>query len=306
MVGEPVLHPCHGEALDAYRKKWNRFFKTDSLKSLKIVLDCANGALSSYGEEFLSSLGATVIAIGNSPDGTNINAGCGSEHGEFFSQKVVEWGADWGLAVDGDGDRALLCDSEGRLIAGEHLLAQLALAERAAQNLPRAMVVTTIRANLALDAFLETQGIGVVRSDVGDRNVVVEMLKWGCNLGGETSGHIIFSDFGPMADGLFAGTLFLSNIGIRPSIPNWQFPLHAYKEKNFPVARRISLEKLPQFSKQTEEAERALGPKGRVLARYSGTEAKLRLLVEGEDYPTVEQHLALLEEAFRADMGRQS
>jgi phosphoglucosamine mutase len=291
-----VAKDCAREALTAYRDHWLRFFRKDSLAGLRIALDCANGATSAYAADLLRSIGAQVFPCGCAPNGYNINAGCGSEHPAHIARQTVGRRAQWGLALDGDGDRALICDGTGKVIAGEHLLAALAVEYAGPSPL-----VTTEQANGALDDYLAARGIATVRTAIGDRNVAEAVAADNCPIGGEPSGHVSFPAFGPLADGLVTGALFFMAMGKKRG-GDCRFPLHPRAAAQIPTATRIPLEMLPNFSQMRMEIEKLLGGNGRMLARYSGTEPLLRLWVETEDSGTAEKYLSELALAFRRDI----
>ncbi|MDR3117177.1 MAG: hypothetical protein LBT98_01205 [Puniceicoccales bacterium] len=291
---------CRGEILDHYRRRWEEFFPKNALAGLRIVLDCANGAASSHGAEFLTKLGADAFAIAASPDGYNINGRCGSEHPGELLRQVRARRADWGMALDGDGDRVLLCDGDGNAVPGEHLLALLALEGPAAGLVAPSPLVTTVLANGALDPFLRERGVDVLRTEVGDRPVAEAMAARGCSLGGEPSGHVLVPAFGPLADGLFAGVLFLCCLRRRTD-HSWRFPLLPTARKNLPVRAKIPLDQLPRLGKMVEELGRSLAGGGRILVRYSGTESLLRLQVEAESVPLAQECLERLVMAHRSD-----
>jgi phosphoglucosamine mutase len=309
--GGGTVRECHGEALERYGKAWKRALEGEGrLAGLRLVLDMANGATAAYGKELLESLGAEVIAVGDGTDGRGINGGCGSEWPDFLAGRVRETGSDWGLALDGDGDRALLCDGRGRVLPGEHLLARLALHLKETGRLEPAALVTTVQANGALDGQLAGRGIAVLRSDVGDRNVAECMERRGCALGGEPSGHVIWRDFAPVADGLLTGALFLSSfrgkwLGEENS-DDWRFPLRPWAAENVPLVKKFPLEEARHLSEKMSAVKKILGPAGSVLVRHSGTEMRLRLRVEAETEEEAARHLRSLVEAFSLDVGENS
>jgi phosphoglucosamine mutase len=279
---------CHGDGVAIYKSHFLGAFPKKCLRRLRIVLDCANGAASSYGPELLRELGAEIIAVANEPNGKNINENVGSEHGEFLCENVRRVGAHMGIALDGDGDRALICDRSGCIISGEHLLASLALDLGKNRRLKGNAAITTIQSNMALDRHLSKDKIRVFRSDVGDRNVYAMMRQCGCNLGGESSGHIIFSDFSPSADGLFTATSFIESLANAEDFSveksPFYFPMDANFSLNVPVKKKIPIEEITALQRELAAIRREFSAAGtgRVLVRYSGTENKLRILVEAE------------------------
>lgn len=260
-----------------------------SLNGIKIAVDCANGATYKIAPSLFRELGAEVVEFGVSPDGKNINAGCGSTVPDFISRKTMEWGADIGIAFDGDGDRVILVDERGDVYDGDYILAISALYLKNANMLKRKYVVGTIMTNMGLEKFLNSHGIELIRTKVGDRFIIDEMLKTGANLGGETSGHIIFHDHSTTGDGILTALQVLSFL-VKENVPlskmrNIFTPFPQFSDK-IPVKNKIPLENIPGYRKMLEKAEKALSKNGRLVIRYSGTESVLRVMVESEDYNT--------------------
>ncbi len=276
-----------------------------SLRGWRIVLDTANGATCATSPVVLRGLGAEVIGLGEAPDGTNINAGVGSEHPELLAARVRATGARLGIAHDGDGDRCILCDERGDVLDGDEILTILATHAHRQGRLAAQTLVVTVQSNLGVDAALGAVGGQVARTAVGDRYVIERMLATGATLGGESSGHIICSEISPTGDGLVAA---LKTIEVMQATGR---PLSALRQvlTKFPqlsralkVQEKRPLETLPTLPGAIAALERELGAQGRVLVRYSGTEAKLRLLVEGPTEAVVQAGLARLEAATRADL----
>ncbi|MDR2576495.1 MAG: hypothetical protein LBC42_00355 [Puniceicoccales bacterium] len=302
MPCHPTVHKCHKRALNNYLLSWRKYFSPKALSGLKVVLDMANGAASYYGVHLLESIGAEVVATGNAPNGNNINKNCGSEWPHHLLETVRATESDFGLALDGDGDRALLCGKDGYTIAGEHILARLSLAALRQHHVSQ--IVTTQQANGALDGYLAAHGIDVLRTEVGDRNVAEALEKYGCPLGGEPSGHVIFSNCTMVADGLLTGAFFLQTFAEQEAqkFPqNWRFPLHAYASTNIPVAKKFPLDEAKYLQECRNRVEEKLGLSGRVFIRYSGTENKLRMLVEATDDAQAQDLLSELSDAFFSD-----
>ncbi len=276
-----------------------------ALAGWKVVLDTANGATAATSPEVFRRLGATVAAIGGEPDGMNINAGVGSEHPEALAARVVAEGARLGVAHDGDGDRCVLCDETGAVLDGDELMTILATHALARGNLARNLLVTTMQSNLGVDAAVAAAGGRVVRTNIGDRYVMERMVADGATLGGESSGHIICSDVSPTGDGLIAALRVISVMletdrplsDLRRSLR--RFPQRTAALK---VREKRPLADLPTLPGVIAALEAELGPAGRVLVRYSGTEAKLRLLIEGPADAVVDAGLARLAAAVRADL----
>lgn len=282
------IHGNPAEFLNIYRRHWEETFAPNCLKDLSIVFDAANGATATYGSTFLSQLGANVFALGHTPTGTNVNENFGTEHPQTLQRAVVEMGAHLGVALDGDGDRAVLCDRDGKIFASEHILALLAMNFHRQKRLKSNRLVTTIACNTAVDEVLKKHGIDVHRCDVGDRNVSEAMVHMESNLGGEPSGHIICLDFSPSADGLFTAVAFIQAIAdgwdFRISSLRDYFPLNPCETLNLPVSTKIPIEKLSDLQSAIAAAENELAQlgTGRILVRYSGTENILRILVEAD------------------------
>lgn len=263
-----------------------------TLEGMRIVLDCAHGAAYKASPCVLRELGAEVMVFGNEPNGTNINQECGSMHPQQLCRKVHEYRADLGIAHDGDADRVLLCDENGRLIDGDDVLAIAGLNMLQQGTLQQKTVVATVMSNAGLDAAITAAGGRVVRTAVGDKNVIDEMLRHGYNLGGEQSGHLIFSEFGTTGDGLVAALQILHTMKSRGARLSdlarcWQrFPQLV---TNVKVREKKPFEQLDGVLDLVAAAEQAVQPHGgRVLLRYSGTERKARLLIEGPDQTVLE------------------
>jgi phosphoglucosamine mutase len=257
-----------------------------SLKGLKVVVDCANGASALVAPEALRRAGAEVVAIGDQPDGHNINEGCGSTHLEVLQEAVRLHGADAGIANDGDADRCLAVDAEGRVVDGDQILAILAAEAKEAGKLAQDTLVVTVMSNLGLKLAMEREGITVVETAVGDRYVLEEMKRGGFGLGGEQSGHVILLEHATTGDGVLTGLHLLAAM--------------AHREQGLAELAKV-MTRLPQVlinvpdvdkarAKDSEElaaavraAEEELGETGRVLIRPSGTEPKVRVMVEAPE-----------------------
>jgi phosphoglucosamine mutase len=267
------------------------FPKGLTLEGVKIVLDCGHGAAYKSSPSVLRELGAEIILYGSQPDGKNINAGCGSMHPEAMCRKVVEHGAHLGIAHDGDADRVLLCDEKGNLIDGDDIMAIAALEMLAEKSLVKKTLVSTVMSNAGLEAAIKKAGGKMLRTPVGDKNVIDEMLREGFNFGGEQSGHLIFRDYGTTGDGLVAALQILRILKTK------QTPLSKLAQcwtrfpqlvTNVKVREKKPFEQLDGLNKLVADAEKELSAQGgRLLLRYSGTEPKARLLVEGRDAKTL-------------------
>jgi phosphoglucosamine mutase len=270
------------------------------LKGWKIVVDTGNGSAYKTTPSALVHLGAEIISIGNAPDGININVGCGSEHPETLSNTVREEKANLGIAHDGDADRLVLCDENGDIVDGDELLAILGIHALRKGELSDNTLVITVMSNLGLDRAIETVGGKIIRVSVGDRNVVDKMIEGGYSLGGESSGHLIFRDHSLVGDGLIAA------IKVIEVMLQSNEPLSRLRRciKFFPqvqcdlvVQEKIPLEDKPQLMDKIAELGDSLSGNSRLLVRYSGTESKIRLLVEGEDTEEVKYCLENLKNA---------
>ena len=283
----------------------NEAFPDLDLKGWSVVVDTANGACSEVAPRILRAFGAEAIPIHDHPDGRNINQGCGALHPEVAAQAVVQQGATAGLSLDGDGDRGLLADTQGRILDGDALLAGLAPRLHAAGRLPHGTVVATVMSNLALEQWLAARGLSLVRTPVGDRHVAARMRKDGFHLGGEKSGHLLFGpehDF--RGDGLYtflkAATL-LREKGEDPTALASGYEDLPQDLRNLPVSRRAPLEELPRLQQAIREAEKQLAGRGRTVVRFSGTELRLRLMVEADAEDLVRSTLDQLEAAAREE-----
>jgi phosphoglucosamine mutase len=278
-----------------------------TLDGLRVVVDCAHGAAYKSTPCVLHELGAQVIVHGNQPDGSNINKGCGSMHPEQLCHLVRQHSAHLGLAHDGDADRVLLCDENGVLIDGDDILAIIALERLASGTLSKNTVVTTVMSNAGLDAAIQTAGGKTVRTAVGDQNVLATMLKDDLNIGGEQSGHIIVRDFATTGDGLIAALQILRVMKTRNKpLSELARCWTRYPQllTNMVVREKKPIEKLHTVSKLLAQAESDLKPQGgRVFLRYSGTEPKIRLLLEGRDAAVLEQWNQKISHALREELG---
>jgi phosphoglucosamine mutase len=273
------------------------------LDGMPIVVDCANGAAYRAAPEVLHRLGADVTPLFDQPDGSNINDGCGALHPEVVAREVLERGAEAGLALDGDADRALFADAEGNVIDGDQVLAACALALRDEGRLPGGVVVSTVMANLGLHEAMRDHGIELVATKVGDRYVLEEMLARGAALGGEQSGHVIFREHATTGDGLLTAVRFLSIAAKRScSVAELASAMRRFPQAlvNVPVAHKERLGESRQIAEAVAAAEAQLGDGGRVLVRGSGTEPLVRVMVEAGDEADAERHVEAIAEAVRS------
>ncbi len=255
------------------------------LEGMRVVVDCANGAATDLAPEVLRRLGATVDAIHAEPDGKNINEGCGALYPEVVAAEVVRRGADAGVSLDGDADRALFADAEGTIVDGDQVLAACAVALRGAGRLACDTVVTTVMANVGFHHAMREAGIEVIAAKVGDRYVLEEMIRAGAVLGGEQSGHVIFRDQATTGDGLLTAVRFLSLAAATgASVRELAGVMQRYPQAlvNVAVRDREALAGAGRVWDAVHAAEAALGEEGRVLVRSSGTEPLVRVMVEAE------------------------
>jgi phosphoglucosamine mutase len=275
--------------------------RTVTFEGLKIAIDCANGAGYKVGPDALEELGADVIAIGVDPDGININDGCGAVHLEKLCETVTRTGADVGVALDGDGDRAMFIDERGEVFDGDDVMALLGCKMASEGRLKDNTVVATVMSNFGLELALSRQGVRLVRTDVGDPAVVREMRANSYNLGGEQSGHVIFMDHSTTGDGLITALLVLSHLA---SAGKPFSELRAMRRvpqvlENVRVRERVPLGQMPGVQRTIAAAEQRLAGSGRLLVRYSGTEMLARVMVEGEDHGRISKIAHEIADAIR-------
>jgi phosphoglucosamine mutase len=295
------------EALDAKYLEFlrSRVIPGAKLSSLRMVLDCANGAAYKLGPELFESLGAHVIAMASEPDGRNINADCGSLHLQGLQERVVAERAALGVAFDGDADRALFVCQSGRVINGDGVLLAAARHLRSAGKLRGNRVVATSMSNLGLERVLAREGIELARAAVGDRYVLEEMLRSNNVLGGEQSGHIIFLDDSPAGDGLLTAVKIASLVSMNGRLESLVTGLKDYPQTivNVRVKAKPPLDSIPEVSRALAEAQSTLGENGRVVLRYSGTEPLARVMVEAEHDADVRRFSESLANALRQTIG---
>jgi phosphoglucosamine mutase len=284
----------------------NTFPMNLTLEGVRVVLDCANGAAYRVGPTVLSELGAEVFALGDEPNGRNINDCCGSLFPEVVAAKVRELRADVGIAVDGDADRVVMVDEKGEVLDGDVLMALCARQMQESKGLRGGGVVGTVMSNLGLEKALESMGLELVRTKVGDRYVVEAMRAGGYNLGGEQSGHVVFLDHSHTGDGLMTG---LQVLAVMAATEQPLSELAARFERfpqalvNVRVAHKKPLDQVPTLQAAIQKVEGELSGCGRVLIRYSGTENKARIMVEGEDEARVRQLAHDLADEVRTALG---
>ena len=275
-----------------------------SLRGWRIVLDTAHGATCGTTPVVLRALGAEVVGLGDAPDGRNINSGVGSEHPEQLAARVLAAGARLGIAHDGDGDRCVLCDERGEVLDGDEILTLLATYALVHRRLVKNTLVVTMQSNLGVDAAITAAGGRVLRTNIGDRYVIERMLAEGATLGGESSGHIICSDVSPTGDGLVAALKVIEvMVATGRPLSELRRALKKFPQRTaaLKVREKKPIDSLAHLPATIRRIEEELGAQGRVLVRYSGTEAKLRLLVEGPTVAAVESGIARLSAAVAAD-----
>ncbi|MGB9612280.1 MAG: phosphoglucosamine mutase, partial [Bryobacteraceae bacterium] len=267
---------------------------------LPVVLDCAHGAAYRLGPALFRALGARVTELACSPDGRNINDGCGALHVEALRQRVLSEGAAFGAAFDGDADRCILVSASGRVLDGDHILLIGAKAMR-----PRA-VVATVMSNLGLERALSVHGIGLLRTAVGDRYVLEEMLRQDLPLGGEQSGHVIFRQYATTGDGLLTAlraAAIAREAGASFDELTREFTVYPQRLVNVRFRQKKPLDQLASVQREIRETEQEFGPAGRVLVRFSGTEPLARVMVEGPDVARVEYRARRIAAAIEAELG---
>ena len=277
-----------------------------SLEEMRVAVDVANGAAYKSTPCVLRELGAEVAVAHNQPNGININDGCGSMHPEEIQRSVEISGADVGISHDGDADRVLLCDEDGEIVDGDEILAIAALDLLEAGRLEQDTVVATVMSNFGLDEALSTRGGKVVRTKVGDRYVIEEMVRQKLNLGGEQSGHVIFRDFTTTGDGIITALQIwrvMHKTGQPLSKLKACLQKYPQAQRNLVVKEKRLLAELNSVMKLVTEAERELSGKGRVLLRYSGTEPKIRLLIEGREFEMIDKQADRIADAIQTAIG---
>lgn len=276
-----------------------------NLEGTIIICDTANGATCESTPKVLTSRGAELISLGDAPDGKNINQECGSEHAEAMARKVIESGASLGIAHDGDGDRVIFADETGSLVPGDQILGIFALHGMRKGSLSDNTLVSTLQSNRGLDLAVEKAGGKVVRTDVGDRNVAARMRELGASLGGESSGHIILHNYSTTGDGLLAALYLLrvlKETGKPLSELRREVPLLPQVTGNLRVKEKIPLSACKNLQTEETAITHEIGESGRVMTRYSGTEPKLRFLVEAATPDQCNHYLARLMTAARRDL----
>ncbi len=277
----------------------NSFPKDLTLNELRIVIDTANGAAYKVAPTVFRELGAEVFVINNEPNGFNINKNCGAIHPEQLSKEVVKYRADVGFALDGDADRLVVVDERGEIVDGDKILGALANFLKRSGALAKDKMVATVMSNQGLEDYLKAQGIELLRCGVGDKYVLDTMKKEGLNFGGEQSGHIIFGDYAKTGDGIATAlqiAALMLRSGKRASEVLDPFELYPQRLENIEVAQKIPFDQIEGFEERMEQVKK----QGlRALVRYSGTENKLRVLLEGRDQKSLDRQMEELVEFFK-------
>jgi len=280
------------DAAGRYIEFTKNSIKNISLAGMKVVLDCANGAAYKVAPMIFRELGAEVIVMNNTPDGLNINENCGSLHPEVIRDAVLKSKADIGIALDGDADRVIMVDEQGSDVDGDHIIAMCALDMKKRGKLNKDTVVVTVMTNIGFDIAMKKAGISVIKAQVGDRYVVEEMKKGGYSLGGEQSGHIIFASRTTTGDGTLSALQILALMKTSgKKLSELAKCMTSYPQvlKNIVVKEKRPIEEMKSVAKAIAEIEKQLGNEGRVLVRYSGTENKCRVMLEGKSKPEIDK-----------------
>jgi len=277
-----------------------------TLDGLRVVVDCAHGAAYRVAPEVLEELGAEVTALGVEPDGQNINRECGALHPDLLQREVLRRGAHVGIALDGDADRAILVDDSGAVVDGDEVLAMLAADLLAQGRLAGGAVVATVMSNLGLEVALRERGAALVRVPVGDRYVVEEMRRSGCNVGGEQSGHVVLLDHSTTGDGLLTALQVLA-LMVQQGRPLSELKrvMTRYPQRlvNLAVKEKRDLQTVNGVQSVIDRVTRELGDRGRVVVRYSGTELLLRVMVEAQEVEQVDRGVDEIAGAIRVHLG---
>jgi phosphoglucosamine mutase len=293
--------------IDDARGRYIVFLKTvfpsdRTLDGVRIVVDCANGAAYKVAPAVLRELGAEVFTMGVEPNGTNINAGVGSVHPQGLQAKVREHGAHIGIALDGDADRVIVVDERGSIVDGDAVMAICAREQHRGGRLKEGTLVATVMSNIGLERCLKDDGITVERTQVGDRYVVERMRDGGFSLGGEKSGHLVFLDHATTGDGVVAA-LALLGVMVREERPLSElasvFEPVPQELVNVQVAKKVPIDELSDVTRLIEDVKLKLGDDGRVLVRYSGTEMKARVMVEGPDAAAIRADAEAIADALQ-------
>lgn len=308
---EPIYRTGMGLELNEGETEYVRFLKrcldeTFTMKDLKVVLDCANGATFRIAPRIFEELGAECEILFTSPDGTNINDNCGSQHPQGLSERVVQSGADIGLAFDGDGDRLIAVDEKGRIVTGDQMMAILAKSMKQKKSLRNNCLVTTVMSNLGLRMALKEMDVDYIVADVGDRYVLEAMIAKGAVLGGEDSGHMIFLNHHTTGDGILSALKLVETmLEAQKPLSELRNTMHVFPQVliNVEVREKPNIMLIPEIKEAIESVEKQLGEKGRVLVRYSGTQPLLRVMAEGPTLDETRGHCRFIADAVRNTIG---
>jgi phosphoglucosamine mutase len=276
-----------------------------TFEGLKVVVDSANGAAYKITPWLLRELGADVVSINDRPDGININSSCGALHMEGLCKAVIQHKADVGIAHDGDADRTILCDEKGRIVDGDQIMGMCAVDMNARGELKKSTVVATVMSNLGLEKYFEKHGIKLIRAKVGDRYVVEKMLSGDYNFGGEQSGHIIFLDYNTTGDGQITAVQVLNLLKSKNmSLSRLSSPVKLFPQvlMNVEVGKVQDIRSVPAIMDAIRTAEKKLDGRGRILVRPSGTEPKIRVMLEGDDLKLINRLGREVSKAIRESM----
>lgn len=309
------IRPTAREIGKAYRinnakKHYVEFLKSSipekiKLDGMRVILDCANGAAYKVAPRTFKELGAEVIVINSTPNGENINKVCGSLYPEGARKKVLKTKADIAITLDGDADRAIFVDEKGKILNGDHIMAICALDLLKTGKLKNNTLVTTVMSNIGLEKIVSSSGGKIVRTAVGDRYIVEEMLKDGYNLGGEQSGHLVFLDYATTGDGIITA---LQVMAIMKKTGEPLSELAGCMQQmpqvliNIKISQKKPLESMPYVQKTINEIEKEMGGNGRVLVRFSGTEPVVRIMVEGENADRIEAYANRVADSLRTEL----
>ncbi|MBP6824074.1 MAG: phosphoglucosamine mutase, partial [Acidobacteria bacterium] len=307
----PAMSDLTVDADITLKEKYLAFLRDEigaglNLSGLKLVIDCANGASYELAPRLFAALGAELTVINDDPTGRNINLNCGSLHTEKLQAAVVETKADAGLAFDGDADRLLMVDERGQLVDGDQMLFVMAEYFAAQNKLAGNRVVTTVMSNLGLEVVLRDRGIEMVRTAVGDKNVLDELLKNGGSVGGEQSGHLIFPELSLAGDGMLSALEMLRVMAeSERSLSDLTAGFVRYPQVliNIRVARKPALDSIEPIKSAMTAVEKELGDKGRLLVRYSGTENLARVMIEGQNETTIRNQAESLAKLIKEQIG---
>ena len=295
--------------IDDARGRYIEFAKSSvdniSLKGLKVVLDCANGAAYSIGPSIFEELGAEVISVATKPDGRNINDACGAMHPEKLSELVLKNKADLGICFDGDADRVICLDEKGKVVNGDRIIGLCALEYKKEHPNKDTKVVITTMSNMGLHKSMEDAGIGIEITDVGDRYVIERMREKGLKIGGEQSGHIIFLDYATTGDGIITALHILKLMAeTKKTLSELADFMSDFPQEliSINVRRKPPISEVEELVKVIEECEEALGESGRTIVRYSGTENKIRLLVEADTQEKVDEWIEKMSDVVNKEL----